>query len=453
MNQGKNIERLAVVGAVAAGMSAASQAKRRNPNLEVVVFDRGPHVSYGACGMPYNIQDPNRAIDDLVVISAERFRSERGIDVRTGHEVTEIDPGAGRLRVKRSQGESEFAFDALVLATGCRAVTPDWPGKDLPGIFALHTLEQATSIKRYLQDRSLRRAVVVGGGHIGLEMADVLASRGLAVTLMKRSSDLPSGYPEVISQLVQGELDRFGVKVMIGTEILGLEGAVRVEQVKTSAGPIPADVVILATGVKPEVDLARQAGIRIGACGAIAVDETMATSVPGVYAAGDCAEAYHRLLKRGVFMPRGTTANKQGKIAGANVLGAGERFPGIMGTSITKIFSLEVGHTGLMEQEANELGLEAQAIHIKARTRAHGYPGAKEILVRLVFEPLGGRLLGVQMAGGEGVAKRIDVLVAALSAGWSVDELAGLDLSYAPPFAPVWDPILVAANIAKKKVR
>ncbi len=199
--------------------------------------------------------------------------------------------------------------------------------------------------------------------------------------------------------------------------------------------------------------MARQAGIRIGACGAIAVDETMATSVPGVFAAGDCAEAYHRLLKRGVFMPRGTTANKQGKIAGANVLGAGERFPGVMGTSITKIFSLEVGHTGLLEQEATELGLEAQAIHIKARTRAHAYPGAKDILVRLVFEPKGGRLLGAQMAGGEGVAKRIDVLVAALSAGWSVDELAGLDLSYAPPFAPVWDPILVAANIAKKKVR
>ncbi len=251
MNQGKNIERLAVVGAVAAGMSAASQAKRRNPDLEVVVFERGPHVSYGACGMPYNIQDPDRAIDDLVVISAERFRSERGIDVRTGHEVTEIDPGAGRLRFKRSQGEGEFAFDALVLATGCRAVTPNWPGKDLPGIFALHTLEQATSIKRYLQDRSLRRAVVVGGGHIGLEMADVLTSRGLAVTLIKRSSDLPSGYPEVISQLVHSELERFGVEVMIGAEILGFEGGVRVEQVKTSAGPIQADVVILATGVKP----------------------------------------------------------------------------------------------------------------------------------------------------------------------------------------------------------
>ena len=446
-------ERLVVVGGVAAGMSAASQAKRRLPSLEVIVLERGDWVSYGACGMPYNIEDPQRRIDDLVVISAERFRTERGIDVRTRHEVTRIDLAKREVEVRHGSSERRVGFDRLVLATGCRPVHPDFAGLDLPGVFELHTLDQAAAIKAYLNDRDLRRAVVIGGGHIGLEMTDVLTARGLEVTLFKRSSALPSGAPPEISQWVTAECERYGVRIRTGDGVLGFEGQGGVRRVNTSAGPVDADLVIVATGVRPAVELAAGAGIALGESGAIAVDAFMQTSAEGVYAAGDCAEAHHLVLGRGAFVPRGTTANKQGKIAGANLVGAQERFRGVLGTSVTKVFGLGVGHTGLTEADAEAAGLEAQAVFIKARTRAHSYPGAKDIGVRLVFEPTGGRLLGAQLVGGEGVAKRLDVLVAAITAGWTVEELSGLDLSYAPPFAPVWDPVLVAANIARKKVR
>jgi len=443
--------RLVVVGGVAAGMSAASQAKRRSPETEVIVFEKGPWVSYGACGMPYNIQDPKRAIDDLVVITPERFRSERNIDVRIRSEVLELDLKKRLVRVRRADGESRVEFDKLVIATGCRPQIPAFSGVELEGVFSLHTLVDAERIKRYLNDSSLKRAVVVGGGHIGLEMADALTSRGLAVTVLKRSASLPPGYPEEISALVREELSRYGVQLEVGVKVLGFEGDTRVRKVKTDRGAVDADFVLMATGVRPEVTLAEQAGIELGAGGTIAVDKSMATSAAGVWAAGDCAEAFHTLLGKSAFIPRGTTANKQGKIAGANVAGAGQAFRGVMGTSVTKVFGMAVGHTGLMEEEARQAGFDPTAATIKARTRAHAYPGAKDIAVRLVLDKGSGKLLGAQMAGGEGVAKRLDVIVAALQAGWTVDDLAALDMSYAPPFAPVWDPILVAANVAGKK--
>jgi NADPH-dependent 2,4-dienoyl-CoA reductase/sulfur reductase-like enzyme len=441
-----------VVGGVAAGMSAASQAKRRKKDLEVIVFERGPWVSYGACGMPYNIQDPQRPIEDLVVISAESFRKERGIDVRIHHAVKAVDVNKRSVTVSGKNGEETHAYDRLVMATGCRPVHPPFSGMEKDGVFLLHTLVQAEKIKTYLKDRPIRRAVVLGGGHIGLEMADVLTERGLSVTVIKRSEDVPSGYPKEISKLVRSELERHGVEFRAGARVLGFVGDGRVEAVHTDAGDLPADLVLVATGVTPEVGLARDAGIRIGESGAIAVDDRMRTSAPGVFAAGDCADAYHILLRRGVFIPRGTTANKQGRIAGANAVGADERFRGVMGTSVTKVFDLAVGHTGLMDSEAAGAGFDPVAVVISARTRAHAYPGSRDICVRLVFERRTGRILGAQMAGGEGVAKRLDVLVAALHAGWTVEDLASLDLSYAPPFAPVWDPILVCANVARKKV-
>lgn len=446
-------QRLVVVGGVAAGMSAASQAKRRQPDLEVVVFEQGRWVSYGACGMPYNIQDPQRAIDDLVVITPERFRSQRHIDVRINHRVEQIDLAGSRVRVQGPHGASWEGFDRLVLATGCRARLPGVAGERLPGVFALHTLDDAARIKEYLRRDDLRRAVIVGGGHIGLEMADVLTARGLAVTLLKRSPHLPPGYPDDISNLLRAELNNYGVEVRSGISLLGIEGDDRVRQVHTDQGRLPADLVLLAVGVEPNVELARAAGIRLGDSGAIAVAAGMATSAEGVWAAGDCAEAYHRQLRRGLFLPRGTTANKQGRIAGANASGADESFSGVLGTSVTKVFGLAVGHTGLLENQVAELGLQPAAVAIKASTRAHAYPEARQISVRLVFDPSSGKLLGGQIIGGEAVAKRLDVLAAAIQADWTIDDLAGLDASYAPPFAPVWDPLLVAANVARKQVR
>ncbi len=444
-------ERLVVVGGVAAGMSAASQAKRRRPQLEVIALEKGRYVSYGACGMPYNIMDPGRSIDDLVVIAPEEFRTERGIDVRLQHCVEEIDIKRREIACRWPEGSARMGFDKLVIATGCRAHVPPAARMGLDGVFVLHNLEDAARIKRYLLEPHVRRAAVVGGGHIGLEMAEVFATRGLEVSLLKRSAGLPPGYPQDMSAKVLGELQRHGVNFISPAEIQTLEGQGRVTGIVTTQGRLAAELVLFATGVEPEVELALAAGISIGKSGAIEVDRLQRTSAEGIYAAGDCCESWHRLLERGEFIPRGTTANKQGRIAGANLTGASEQFAGVLGTSITKVFGLEVGHTGLFEQQAKQICPQTRAVTITARTRAHAYPGSKEITIKLVFDGSSGKLLGAQMVGGEQVAKRLDVIAAAIQAGWTVEELAGLDASYAPPYAPVWDPILVAANQARKK--
>lgn len=444
-------ERLVVVGGVAAGMSAASQAKRRRPQMEVTVLEKGRYVSYGACGMPYNIMDPGRAIDDLVVITPDAFRTERGIDVRLEHYVEEIDVKRREITYRQPERSARMGFDRLVIATGCRPRVPPAAQLGLDGVFVLHNLEDAARIKRYLLEPQVKGAVVVGGGHIGLEMAEVFSARGLEVTLLKRSEGLPPGYPPDMSAKVLKELRRQGVNFVSPVEVRALEGQGRVTGVETSRGRLAAELVLFATGVEPEVELARAAGIRIGRSGAIEVDRLQQTSEEGIYAAGDCCESWHRLLERGEFIPRGTTANKQGRIAGANVSGAHEQFAGVLGTSITKVFGLEVGHTGLFEQQAKQICSQTRTATITARTRAHAYPGSKEITVKLVFDGSNGRLLGAQMVGGEHVAKRLDVVAAAIQAGWTVEELTGLDASYAPPYAPVWDPILVAANQARKK--
>lgn len=443
-------QRLLVVGGVAAGLTAASRAKRQRPDLEVIVFERGPWVSYGACGMPFNLADPARHLEDLVVFTPERMQRERGIEVRVNHTVTSLDLPRRILRVRRPDGESEFGFDRLILATGARAIPPPWPGADLPGVFTLRTLEHGRSLKRFLSDPTLRRAVVVGGGHVGLQLADALCARGLAVTMLLRSGTMPPGFSDEIGAILRAELIRYGVEVREGINVVGFSGDVRVRQVQTDQGRLPADVVAVAIGVAPETTLAREAGLRIGESGAIAVDDRMETSAQGVFAAGDCAEAHHLLLNRGLFLPRGTTANKQGRIAGHNAAGGDERFRGVVGTSLTKVFSLAVGHCGLFDDQARAAGFDPASETVRARSRGHAYPGGKDITVRLLFGRRSGRLLGSQMVGEEGVAKRLDVIVAALTAGWTVEDLAALDLSYSPPYAPVWDPVLVAANQARK---
>lgn len=449
-------ERLVVVGGVAAGMSAASQAKRRRPDLEVVVVQRSPEVSYGACGMPYNIMDRQRVIDDLVVLSAETFRKKRGIDVRTRHEALAIDPAARRLHVRdlESGREEALAWDGLVIATGARAIRLPVPGADLAGVLVLRDLEDGGRVKRWLAERTPRNAVIVGGGYIGMEMAEALRELGLAVTVVERLPHILPGYEPAVVEAVMATLDRHGVAVRTGVTVTGFGGdaAGRVAVVETDAGPIEADLALVAVGVRPNAELASSAGIALGASGAIAVDSHLRTSAPGIWAAGDCAHAQHVLTGAPVWVPLGTTANKQGKIAGANAAGADIAFPGVVGTAIFRVFDLEVGRTGLSPEDAAAFGFDAVSAAITGNTRAHGYPDPKRTTVWLLAERGSGRLLGAQVTGGEGVKGRIDVLATALHAGMDLDAVGLLDLAYAPPFAPVWDPVLTAASQLAKNV-
>ena len=435
--------RILVIGGVAAGMSAASQARRRRPDAEIVVLEKGAHVSYGACGMPYNLADPARRMDDLVVISAEKFREERRIDVRTGVEALGIDTLA---RVVRTRG-GDLAYDALVIATGALAVRPRVPGVDLPGVFTLRDLADGESIKRFVAEARPKRAVIVGAGYIGLEMAEALRALGLEVSLLEREPQVLPGYEPAIVEAAAAALRRAGVQVETGAAVEAIEPGL---SVRTARGARPADLVLLAIGVRPNVALAKEAGIALGESGAIAVDDGQRTSAPGVFAAGDCAEARHVVAGRPAWVPLGTTANKQGKVAGANAAGADERFGGIAGTAGFKLFDVEVGRTGLGLAEAKRLGFDAVAAVSRHRSRGHAYPGSKEIATVVIADRATRRLLGAQMAGGDVVAKRIDTFATALHAGFTVDQVEQLDLAYAPPFAPVYDPVLIAASVAVK---
>jgi len=443
--------RIVVIGGVAAGMSAASQARRRQPEAEVVVLERGRHVSYGACGMPYNLEDPARSMEDLVVLTPEKVR-ERGIDLRTRHEVLALDPAARTLTVRDLDADrtGTLAYDALVIATGASPVRPPIAGIDLPGVFFLRELRDGQALKRHLAEARPERAVVVGAGYIGVEMAEALVKRGLGVTVVEKLGQAVPGFEPAIAEAVREELEGHGVAVETGVTVQGIERAGSGLAVVTDRERYPAGLVLVSVGVRPNVALAKAAGIRLGETGAIAVDPGMRTSAPGVFAAGDCAEARHLVSGRPVWVPLGTTANKQGKVAGANAAGADETFAGIVGTAAFKVFDVEVARTGLGFEEAKRLDRDAVAALSRHASRAHGYPGGRTNTTVVVAERGTGRLLGAQMVG-ETAAKRIDVFATALHAGMSVEDVEGLDLSYAPPFAPVYDPVLIAATVARKE--
>jgi len=448
---------IVVIGGVAAGTSAASQATRRLPGAEVILLERGAAVSYGACGIPYNLQDPLRLIEDLVVVSAEKFREERHVDVRLRHQVLAIEPGARRLRVSDLAQSKEYAleYDELVISTGASAVPIDVPGHDLPGVFLLRELSDGADIKRYLAEFKPRSASIVGGGYIGMEMAESLRARGLSVRVLEKSDGVIPGFDPQIVQLVRDELVQHEVAVETGIQLKSIErtGESPSLSVHTDRARFTTDLVLIATGIKPNVDLAKAAGVRLGASGAIAVDDHQRTNLPHIFAAGDCAEATHRVTGKQVWIPLGTTANRQGKVAGANAVGGDERHAGVVGTGIFRVFEMQVARTGLGPSDLKKLGIDAVVAGSKSYSRASSVPGGKLIRTVLFVERGSGRLLGAQMAGHDGVGGRIDVFATALSAGMTVQQIEGLDFAYAPPFAPVYDPISIAATVAKKALK
>lgn len=447
-------ERLVVIGGCAAGMSAASKARRVNPDLDIVVYEKTGFVSYGECGLPYYVSG---LVDDhhkLVARTPAQF-AKRGIEVHLHHEVTEIDAVNRRVQVTNlDNGESWYdAYDKLVIATGGRpALLPGFSLGDLSGAFVMRAVEDGIAIPDFIRRERPRRAVIVGAGYIGLEAAESFHVLGLETTVIGRPPQVLKRFDPDMAKLVQDELEGKGIGLSLGDEVKALEGNARgrVRRVISSKGTFEADLVLLALGACPNVALAKEAGVALGETGAIATDAQMRTNLPDVFAAGDCAEAYHRITERGAYIPLGTTANKQGRVAGANAGGGHATFEGIVGTAITKVFDLYAALTGLAEKEARALGYAVKSTVIRAGSRAHYYPDGGPMHVKLVVEEGSGRLLGGQIVGDEGAGSRIDVLATALHNGMTVEELSELDLAYVPPMAPVWDPLLVAANVALK---
>jgi len=387
----------------------------------------------------------------LIAVTPEEFRNDYGIDARVLHEVTEIDLKNRRVLVRSLAEKKEWweAYDHLMIATGAVPVRPALPGADARGIYGLHSLESGIRVRTAVDTENPKKAVVIGGGYIGLEMAEALIMRGLDVSLVEQAGEVMNTLDPDMGALVSDALLKVGVKLFRGETFEGAEvsdGCVRA--VVTNNRTIPADIVILGLGVRPNTELAGRAGIALGVRKAVKVNDRMQTETPGVWAAGDCAESFHLVSRRPVHIALGTIANKQGRVAGINLGGGYATFPGVLGTAVSKICDVEVARTGLQEKEIHAIGLEYVIGRIESSTRASYYPHAGKITVKALAEKGSGRLLGAQIVGVEGAAKRIDIFATALHAGFTVETMINLDLSYAPPYSNVWDPVHLAARRA-----
>ena len=448
-------QKVVIIGGVAAGMSAASKIRSLNPNAEIRVFQRNDYVSYAACGTPYLIAGRVPSSNSLVAYDAPFFKEKRNIDIFLHHEVVKISPSAKTVLVRNTATgeEREYSYDRLLIFTGARPIPPPIKGINLKGIFTLRTLEDGIAIQDYIASKSPKRGLIIGAGSIGMEMAEAFSERWLSVTMVEKMPNILGSMDNEINEVVEEELKNKKVTLIKSkaiVEFVGDDLCVKSAILENSES-INTDIVIIGTGIKPNSGLAKDAGVELGKTGAIRVNEYMQTNLPDIYSSGDCAEAYHLTLNRNVYMPLGTTANKQGRVAGENMAGGNAQFAGVVGTSVFKVFDLEVGRTGLTEKDARGEGIDYVANVIEQSSRANYYPGVTQIRIKLIADKETGQILGAQMVGREGVSKRLDVFATALSAKMTVREIANLDLSYAPPFAPVYDPILIASSELLKK--
>jgi NADPH-dependent 2,4-dienoyl-CoA reductase/sulfur reductase-like enzyme len=443
-------QRLVVIGGDAAGLSAAAQARRLRgaSDLEIVALEQGPEVSYSACGIPYWIGGlvPDR--DALIARTPEEFGAQ-DIGVRTSTRAEGIDLAAGEVV---TAGGERLGYDSLVVAPGGKPLRPPIPGLDADGVYGVHRLADGADIRAAIT-AGARRAVVLGGGYIGLEMAEVLQTRGLEVTVVLADPLPMAQLDSDMGERVCKAMGDMGIDVQPDQPVREIEvdadGVVRA--VRTDAGSYDTDLVVLGLGMGPEASLARDAGLQLGVTGAVDVAHTQRSrSHPEVFAAGDCAQTFHRITGEAIHVALGTHANKQGRVAGSVIGGRPARFAGVLGTAMTKVGDLEVARTGLCTTQAEEGGYDHRAEVIEATTKAGYYPGAAPIAIKLITERGSGLLLGAQVVGGPGSGKRIDVLATAIWAGMTAEELAGSDLSYAPPFSPTYDPVTVAARVSSR---
>jgi NADPH-dependent 2,4-dienoyl-CoA reductase/sulfur reductase-like enzyme len=448
--------RLVVIGGDAAGMSAAAQAKRRaGDDIEVVALERSHHVSYSACGIPYWVAGDVESAELLVARTPEEHR-RRGIDLRIQHEVTAIDVDARRVTVHDGERASSYAldFDELVVATGAVPTRPELPGADAEGIFGVQTLDDGDAVNEALRRDRPSTAVVVGGGYIGIEMAEAMVRQGLSVTVVDRGEEPMSTLDPDMGRLVHKAMEGMGIDVR--TECAVEEFVVeagRVRGVVAEGETIQADIVVLGIGVRPNTALAKAAGLPLGESGAVRVDRRLrVVGHDGIWSGGDCVETFNRVSQQWGHVALGTHANKHGRVIGENVSGGYAAFPGVVGTAVSKVCDLEIARTGLGEAQATAAGFGFSSVTIEATTTAGYLAAARPMTVKMLAEVGSGRLLGAQIVGREGSAKRIDVCAVALWNEMTVEEMTALDLGYAPPFSPVWDPVLVAARAALSKL-
>ncbi|WP_054705778.1 FAD-dependent oxidoreductase [Bacillus sp. JCM 19041] len=432
-----------IIGGDAAGMSAAMQLVRKDAQADITVLEKGEHYSYAQCGLPYWIGGEIESEDKLVAREANTYRTKHGIDARTNHEVTSIDAEKKTVSGK----EFELPYDKLLIASGARPFIPEWKNSNLKGIYTLKTIPDAQKILTAIGDKK-RKITIIGGGSIGLEIAETVCKAGHQVRILERAARLAMNFDKEMTDHIHEKAIEEGIQLDLNHEIFGFEGddTGHVNKIVTNLAECETELVIVAVGVRPNTDFTKNTGIQLDHNGAIRVNRYMETNVEGIYAAGDCATQYHRLIHKDVYAPLGTHANKQGRIAGLNMCGQPRAFMGIVGTQIYQFFDLALARTGLSSREIEEIGFSYKCVQAKLPHVAAYYPTHEPILIRLQYDADTGKVLGGQFIGTKGVDKRCDVLATALYHGMTMQDLEELDLGYSPPFNSVWDPLQQTAR-------
>ena len=447
-------KRLLVIGGVAAGPKAAAKARRCDPEMEIAIYQEEDEISYAGCGLPYYISGVIEERENLISRTPGKFAQE-GIRILKNRKIEKIDIQSHAVSGRKIGSGETFTdhFDRLVLATGAYPIRPKIEGIDLANIFYLRSISDADAIFEAIRSERIRNVVIAGGGYIGLEMAESLVHLGKKVSIVELAPQILTLFDEDFAGILRQYLEKKGVKIFISEGIQSLKGKNgKVTHVQTVAREVEADVVLMSLGIRPQVELAKQAGLKIGETGAVWVDEKMETSAEGVYAAGDCAETTHLVTGKKVWIPLGSTANKQGRVVGVNLCGGHAIFPGVMGTAVFKTFDFNVAKTGLSMREAEKEGFHPLQAIVRGFDRAHYYPGRKESTLKVIADKETGQILGGQAIGEGPSDKFIDILAMALHGKMTCHQLASVDLTYAPPFSPVLSPVVVAANVLMNKL-
>ena len=440
---------LLIIGGVAAGTKAAAKARRDNPELEITLITDDEHITYAGCGLPYYIGDVIKKRDDLWVMTPDQFSQRNRVSVLTRYRATSIDPVNRMVTADNltSRKTLNFSYDKLLISTGARPILPPLPGINIPGVFTLRSVSDAFRIKDWITTEKVRNAVIVGGGYIGLEMSENLTNIGIKTTIIEMASYVLPNYDNDVSSEVRELLESNGVTVHTNSPVKGFGGTTHLKSIHTDLNDIPAEIAIVSIGIKPNTDIAKEAGIKIGETGAISVNARMETSVENIYAAGDCAENIHLVTGKPVWVPLGSTANKMGRAAAINITGRHASLEGILGTSILKVFNWFVAKTGLTMENAQVEGIDAAAVTITANDHAGYYPGAEKVNVKLIAEKNTGKLIGGEVYGPGVVDKPIDIIATALYFHANVEDLSKLDLAYCPPVSTALSNVTTAAHV------
>jgi NADPH-dependent 2,4-dienoyl-CoA reductase/sulfur reductase-like enzyme len=439
-----------VIGGVAAGMSAASKIKRIDKAAEIVVYEKGSYLSYGACGLPYYVAGINEDYTKMIARTKEEFE-KTGMKIHLRHEIVKVVPEKKQVMVKDLEEGKLFidSYDKLMISTGTVPVVPPLKGKDLKGVYVLKTLEDGLILKKAVEGSHIRNVVVVGGGYIGVEVAETLCHTGKNVRIVELAPRVLGPFDVELTDMVQKRMVEEGISLNLSEKVEEIIGSQTVSGVRTNRGIYEADLIVLAIGVRPATAFLNGSGIALARNGAVIIDREMRTNIQDIYSAGDCAEVYHKVKEENSFIPLGTTANKCGRLAGENIMGKHNKYVGTLGSAAIKVLDYELGRTGLSESEARALSMDYKTVFVTANDHPAYYPNPTPIWIKLIYEDRTHRILGAQAIGKKGAVMRIDMFAIAIHNNMTTEDLGMVDLCYAPPFAGVWDAVHIACNAAK----